>query len=141
MKAYNNGSAHTDNKYNSKMMIAQMIQASQPDPLLVVPCAPPWECLSAFGGHMTIDEFRNAHGKIVGIHIAPVKCVSYDIDWNSTTKKSGGSAEKTNIDALKATCSSAKVINNPLKIKQRTTNSDIPNDSVLCMLNNLRDSV
>jgi len=140
MKAYNNETKHTDNKHNSKMLITRMIQMSQPDPLLIIHCAPPRECLQAFGGHMSIEEFRNSRGSIKDIYIASVKRISYDVDWNQTTKVSSSSND-TDVETLKNKCSATKVINNPLKIKQKSTDSNIPTDSVLCMLNNLHDSV
>ena len=139
VKAYNNDTPHTDNTYNSKMLIARYIQASQPDPMLVVPCAPPRECLSAFGGHMSIDEFRQSDEN-VRIHLAPVKRVSYDIDRNRTVKSSS-TGGKSDIASLKAGCSTTKVINNPLKIKKKMADSQIPMDSVLCMLHNIHESV
>jgi len=107
--------------------------------MLVVPCAPPRECLSAFGGHMSIDEFRQSDEN-VRIHLAPVKRVSYDIDRNRTVKSSS-TGGKSDIASLKADCSTTKVINNPLKIKKKMADSQIPMDSVLCMLHNIHESV
>ena len=88
---------------------------------------------------MSIDEFRRSKEN-VRIHLAPVKRVSYDIDRNRTVKSSSTEV-KTDIASLKADCSATKVINNPLKIKKKMADSQIPTDSVLCMLHNIHDSV
>lgn len=139
VKAYNNETNHTDNTYNSKMLIARLIQSSQPDPLLVIPCAPPRECLIAFGGHLTIDEFRKSREDL-RIRLAPIKHVSYDMD-RLRTVKSSSVGSKPDVSSLRADCSSAKVINNPLKIKKKVSESKMPTDSVLCMLHNMHESV
>lgn len=141
VKAYNNETIHTDNKYNSKMLIARFIQSSQPDPLVVVQCAPPREHLIAFGGHLTIDEFRKSTTHPSNVVLAPIRRISYDLEHGQHVKSSTLISSKTDVETLKASCSDTKVINNPLKIKKKSTDSKMPTDSVLSMLHNMHDTI
>jgi hypothetical protein len=134
MKAFNqNGTNDVTKQSNIVMLIQMMIQDSQPDVLLQIQPAPPWQCLDAFGGTMSIEEFR-ACDKHIEIHLPPIERILYDVE-----KKSQSSTKVLN--TLKSTSHYMEkifgdlpttVINNPLKIKQKSEQKSV--DSVLCML-------
>jgi hypothetical protein len=106
-----------------------MIQDSQPDAVLNVQAAPHWMCLRAFGGTMSIDEFR-AVREDVHFEFPPIERITYDVDKTTRTETTViKETESTINDCFE---SQAKVINNPLKIK--TSQSTDGTESILCLL-------
>lgn len=142
MKAYNNDKSYlSGHKYASKMLIAQLIQKSQKNALLDVPNAPPRESLIRFGGKLSIEEFR-AHSGSIELNLPHIKKIDYDIERSQKTTVSS----VLNTDPVGLLCSGfkeSKVINNPLKIKKKNNTSENHSqvDSILCMLNNIKNPV
>jgi hypothetical protein len=119
------------NKPNVNNLITMMVQDSQPDAMLNVQRAPPWQCLRAFGGIMSIDEFR-ASNQAIHFDFKPIERVTYDVEkkYHSETLVIQEPIASTD----RMFTNQVQVINNPLKIKTSSSNTK-PNDSILCLLN------
>jgi hypothetical protein len=134
IKAFNQSStSDVTNQANITMLIQMMIQDSQSDALLQIQPAPPWQCLDAFGGTMSIAEFRVCE-KQIDIHLPPIERVFYDVEKKSQSSTKVFNATKSSSDYMDKIFgdSPTTVINNPLKIKQKSDKKI--SDSVLCML-------
>tara|TARA_Y100000389_G_scaffold134961_1_gene132483 strand:- start:28061 stop:28627 length:567 start_codon:yes stop_codon:yes gene_type:complete len=78
MKSYNsneNGSF----KQNQMMLISMMIQDMYGSEYHIIP-APPRECLKVFGGHMSIEDFRNKHENLYIKYNPPLTILPSNIE-------------------------------------------------------------
>jgi hypothetical protein len=125
-----NSSFSLINKNNVHNLITMLVQESQPDAALNIQAAPPWMCLQAFGGTMSIEEFRCAR-QDVQFEFPPIERITYDVDKKTRTETTVIKESSLTIDERFE--SQPKVINNPLKIKT-STSSDAGSESILCLL-------
>ena len=138
MKAYNNEQPKVSgNKLVIKMLITQLIQMSQENALINVPNAPPRESLTRFGGTLSIEEFR-LHSGSIRLTLPHINTVDYDIERSQKTIMTTPEIKNT-AEILQAEFKQSKVINNPLKIKKKNVKDT--NISILCMLNNIKNTI
>jgi len=64
MIAFVNENKTNPTYYNSKDLIAKMFTAFEPESVTLPPAAPHWRLLMRFGGHLTINEFRENMTKV-----------------------------------------------------------------------------
>lgn len=106
------------------MLIARYAQEALNDPMVDLCCAPPREALKVFGGSMTIDEFRNNTHRIT-MTLPPMKIITYDIEKHQQTVKQSPTYQcdndTTDEDMFMRNQSVPRVMNNPLKIKNKST--------------------
>lgn len=140
IKSYNNdNNINSVNKYNINMLITRYAQECTGSVLVEVPCAPPRQALVVFGGHMTIDEFRKNTDRI-HMTLPPIQVITYDIEKHQHTSKqcvlqTGGLEDRCESaeDVFATQGKTAKVINNPLKIKNKHDKRPVVIDNVLGM--------
>lgn len=132
LKAFSVSSPLID-KHRVNNLITMMIQDSQPNATLHVQSAPHWQCLQAFGGTMSIDDFRKVN-RPIHFTFKPIERVTYDVEKKNCTETL---IVKDSVDVScdRVFSNPVQVINNPLKIKSTQAVSNQTTESILCLLN------
>lgn len=117
MISYNNDS-NSSQKYNRHMIIAKMIKESSTPNQTLHP-APPRQCLSVFGGTLSIGEFRkestqNTH---YVVELPPIEIVTHSIERHQNTLKLSSKEDDEDECMTMFDNKHTKIVNNPLKIK------------------------